>query len=253
MDNTNSATPQPADSPDASTQAISSISPAQQPTPQPVVSSTMVLQTPQQPRKSGLKKIIIILVSTVAAVILIGTIGFFVLITSVFHALNGQCGVNSNTHKQEVPKVAVFNTVSVIPGQPNEPASIYDSSAGTCNIDVTQSYSATKSYTVSMDGATALSTVTESLKRQGFALSKQVFSNGDVAGQTSCSTSIWGWANYTGKSTTITVVFGSPTQQCQDPPGTYLVGALPTVTQAQFANTSITSIKATVSTPDEIL
>lgn len=229
------------------------VTPQPAPQPQPMVSPPVVAQTSQPPKKSSLKKIILIVVSVIGAVILIGGIGFFILIGSIFHALGGQCGVNSDTHKQEVPKVAVFNRVSVLPGQPNEPASIYDSSAGTCNLDVAQSYSATKSYTVNMDGATALSTVTDSMKKQGFTLSKQVFSYGDVAGQTSCSTSIWGWANYTGKSTTITVVFGSPTQQCPDPPGTYLLSTLPSVTQTQFSSTPITSIKATVSTPDETL
>lgn len=253
MDNTNTPIPQPLAQPNPNTQDDSAVNPIPQPTPQPVVSSPIVAQTSQAPKKPSLKKIIIIVVSIVGAVILIGGIGFIVLIASFFHAVSSQCGVNSDTHKQEVPKVAVFNTVFVLPGQPNEPANIYDSSHGTCNLDVAQSYSATKSYTVNMSGAIALPTVTNNLKKQGFTLSKQAFNYADNAGRGICSTSIWGWANYTGKSTMVTVVFGSPTQQCPDPPDTHLINLLPIVSQAQFSNVNITSIKATVSTPDETL
>jgi hypothetical protein len=139
----------------------------------------------------------------IAVIVVVGGVVYF------FHSINSLCGPRSPNHKTEVSKVQVFNGVNVVPGQPNASASIYDSTQGTCNIDVAQSYSATKSYTVSLNGATALSAVTDSLQKQGFSLTKDVFS------EDSCST-ITGKANYSGKSIVITVDFGEPTSQCQN-------------------------------------
>jgi hypothetical protein len=171
-------------------------------------------------------------------VIVIIVVGFIGSIVYFFHAANSQCGLNSPAHKTEQAKVSVFNAVAVMPDQPNNPASIYDSSQGTCNIDVAQSYSATKSYTVNTTGEAALTTVTDNLAKQGFKLSKEGFYQNDCSDVSSN-------ANYSGKSIIITVDFSQPiSQKCSS-----TIVFHPTQ-ESIFTNTKISSIKATVSTPD---
>ena len=211
----------------------------QQPGSHPEESQPNPQQVAPQPKSSGLKKIFIFVSSIIGAVILIGILVIFGGIIYFFHQTNSLCGPNSPAHKTEVSKVAVFNSVSVVPGQPNKPASIYDSTYGTCNLDVAQSYSASKSYSVNMNAATALSTITDNLSKQGFKLTQQNYSK-DV-----CNL-IWDTATYAGKSIEILVDFGSPNKICTSP-NPYSIDS--GITQAQFANSTVTSIRATVSSP----
>lgn len=116
------------------------------------------------------------------------------------HSAESQCGVNSQAYKTEQSKLQTFNAITIVPGQPNEPASISDTMPGKCNIDVAQTYSAAKYFIVDMNGNDALNAVTSSLSNQGFSLTKELYN------QDGCS-KVSGYLSYSGKGMTINVNF----------------------------------------------
>lgn len=161
-------------------------------------------------------------------------------IVYIAHSLSVPCGEKAPAYKTELNKIKVFNTVSIVPGQPNRQASIYNSTDGTCNIDLAQSYSATKSYSVNMTGATAINTVTDNLSKQGFT------DTGERYNEDGCS-NVTGDISYGGKGIVIDVSFDQATNnKCPAQGG----GGSRSIQYPDFITHTVTSIKATVSTPD---
>jgi hypothetical protein len=168
-------------------------------------------------------------IMVVVTAFFIVVIGFIAIIV---HESSDMCGTHSSAYKDEKAKVKIFNNVTVLPGQQNKPAGIYNSTDGECNLDVAQSYSATKDFTVSMPGAAALESVSNSLERQGYKLDSQYY---NIDG---CS-NVSGFAEFKGKGMDIDTEFDESTTQCK-------ADQVVTAQKGVFLNTTITSIGATV-------
>ncbi len=193
----------------------------------------MATEKPKQAKFSILRVIIIVSVIGFAG----GLLAIFFVGFVFFNAMSGMCGTRSDAYKKEVPKVKTFNTITVLPDQPSQTATIYDSSAGVCNLDVAQAYSATKSFDVNYDGTTAEKSVTASLQSQGFTANQTTYAK-DGCGNITADTA------FSRNDMIIRVSYNAPKTDCySDTPTTPLQ-------QDGFANQNVTSIKATVSTPD---
>jgi hypothetical protein len=182
--------------------------------------------------QAGFSILEIILVFVVAAAIIF--VGSLALVAK---STKSNCGTNSQAYKDEQAKVKVFDPVVIVPGLPNVNASVSDTSSGTCNLDVAQSYSATKKFSVNMSAADAVASVSQSLKNQGFVAGKENF-NKDACSKVS------EFIDYSGKGIVIEVgFFETAPGQCD------AGGSQEVIQKSDFTPKSVTAIQATISSP----